>query len=53
MAEEDPKRKLYDLIEEVGEVIIEVVKKEIIKAIDNLEISIELEDIETDGIDVD
>ena len=49
----DPKRKLYDIIEEVGEIIIDMVKKQIIEAIDNMEISIEFEEGEDDDIGVD
>ena len=41
-------REVYDLIEAVGEIIIDTVKKQIIKAIDNLEIDIEIEEEEHD-----
>ena len=37
-------RQVYDLIEEIGEIIIDTVKAQIIKAIDELEIDIEIEE---------
>lgn len=39
-------RQVYDLIEEIGEIIIDTVKAQIIKAIDELEIDIEIEENE-------
>jgi len=39
-------RQVYDLIEEIGEIIIDTVKTQIIKAIDELEIDIEIEENE-------
>jgi len=43
---EDKNRKLYDLIEEIGEIIIDSVKRQVIKAIDELEIDIEIDEDE-------
>jgi hypothetical protein len=48
MSKEEKNKKLYELIEEIGEIIIDSVKRQVIKAIDELEIDIEIEDEDED-----